>query len=55
MEYWRTKGVAIATGKAKAKKGDEFKIKAEKLVWYLNENEGKIDVKKILALKMYQL
>ena len=31
MEYWRTKGVAIATGKAKAKKGDEFEIKAEKL------------------------
>ena len=51
MEYWRTKGVAIATGKAKAKKGDEFRIKAEKLVWYLNENEGKIDVKKIFGFK----
>ena len=51
MEYWRTKGVAIATGKAKAKKGDEFRIKAEKLVWYLNENEGKIDVKKIFGFQ----
>ena len=37
MEYWRTKGVAIATGKSEAKKGNEFTIKAEKLVWYLNE------------------
>ena len=49
MEYWREKGVAIATGKAKAKKGNEFEIKAEKLVWYLNENKEKIDVKKIFG------
>ena len=49
MEYWREKGVAIATGKAKAKKGNEFEIKAEKLVWYLNEDEEKIDVKKIFG------
>ena len=49
MEYWRTKGVAIATGKARAKKGNEFEIKAEKLVWYLNENKEKIDVKKIFG------
>ena len=42
MEYWRTKGVAIASGKAKAQKGNEFKIKAEKLVWYLNENDKKL-------------
>ena len=49
MEYWRTKGVAIATGKAKARKGNEFEIKAEKLVWYLNEDEKKIDVKKIFG------
>ena len=54
MEYWRTKGVAIASGKAKAQKGNEFKIEAEKLVWYLNENDKKIDVKKILDSKMYQ-
>ena len=51
MEYWRTKGVAIATGKSEAKKGNEFTIKAEKLVWYLNENEEKIDVKKIFGFK----
>ena len=49
MEYWRTKAVAIATGKAKAEKGNEFKIKAEKLVWYLTENSEKIDVKKIFG------
>ena len=49
MEYWRKKGVAIATGKAKVKKGNEFEIKAEKLVWYLNENKEKIDVKKIFG------
>lgn len=49
MEYWRTKGVAIASGKAKAQKGNEFKIEAEKLVWYLNENDKKIDVKKIFG------
>ena len=51
MEYWRTKGVAIASGKAKAQKGHEFKIKAEKLVWYLNENDKKIDVKKIFGFE----
>ena len=51
MEYWRTKGVAIASGKAKAQKGNEFKIKAEKLVWYLNENDKKIDVKKIFGFE----
>ena len=51
MEYWRTKGVAIATGKSEAKKGSEFTIKAEKLVWYLNENEEKVDVKKIFGFK----
>ena len=50
MEYWRTKAVAIATGKVRAEKGDEFKIKAEKkLVWYLTENKEKIDVKKIFG------
>lgn len=49
MEYWRTKGVAIASGKAKAQKGNEFKIEAEKLVWYLNENDKKIEVKKIFG------
>ena len=54
MEYWRTKGVAIATGKAKARKGNEFEIKAEKLVWYLNEDEKKIDVKKFLGSITYQ-
>ena len=51
MEYWRAKGVAIATGNAKANKGEEFKIKAEKLVWYLNENGEKIDVKKIFGFE----
>ena len=51
MEYWRTKGVAIASGKAKAQKGNEFKIEAEKLVWYLNENDKKIDVKKIFGFE----
>ena len=51
MEYWRTKEVAIATGKSEAKKGSEFTIKAEKLVWYLNENEEKVDVKKIFGFK----
>jgi lipopolysaccharide export system protein LptA len=51
MEYWRTKGVAIATGKSEAKKGNEFTIKADKLVWYLNENEEKVDVKKIFGFK----
>ena len=51
MEYWRTKGVAIATGKSEAKKGNEFTIKADKLVWYLNENEENVDVKKIFGFK----
>ena len=51
MDFWSTLVVAIASGKAKAQKGNEFKIKAEKLVWYLNENDKKIDVKKIFGFE----
>ena len=49
MEYWRKKEVAIATGKAVAKKKNEFVIRADKLVWYLKKIEKKINVKKILG------
>lgn len=49
MEYWRQKGVAIATGNATATKENEFIIKAEKLIWYINEIDNKMDVKKILG------
>ncbi len=49
MEYWRQKGVAIATGNATAIKENEFIIKAEKLIWYINEINDKMDVKKILG------
>tara|TARA_B100000579_G_scaffold237251_1_gene194595 strand:+ start:1051 stop:1854 length:804 start_codon:yes stop_codon:yes gene_type:complete len=49
LEYWRQKGIAIATGDAIAKKGSEFTIKADKLVWYLNELEKKMNVKKIFG------
>tara|TARA_B100000029_G_scaffold181928_1_gene179561 strand:+ start:1966 stop:2769 length:804 start_codon:yes stop_codon:yes gene_type:complete len=51
LEYWRQKGIAIATGKAIAKKGNEFTIKADKLVWYLNEIEKKMNVKKIFGFE----
>ena len=51
LEYWRQKGIAIATGKAVAKKANEFTIKANKLVWYLNEVENKMDVKKIFGFE----
>ena len=37
MEYWRSKGVAVATGKAEARKENEFVVKADKLVWNLYE------------------
>ncbi len=49
MEYWRNKGVAIASGKAKAIKDAEFIIKGEKLIWYIDEVDEKMDVKKILG------
>ena len=49
MEYWRQKGIAIATGNATAIKGTEFIIKSEKLVWYVDEVEEKMNVKKILG------
>ena len=49
MEYWRSKGVAVATGKAEARKENEFVVKADKLVWNLYEVNKKIKVKKILS------
>ena len=49
MEYWRTKGVAVATGKAEAEKKNEYIVKADKLVWNLYEIDKKIMVKKIIG------
>ena len=49
MEYWRNKGVAIASGKATAIKDAEFIIKGEKLIWYIDEVDEKMNVKKILG------
>ena len=49
MEYWRSKGVAVATGKAEAQKENEFIVKADRLVWNLYEIDKKITVKKIIG------
>ena len=49
MEYWRTKGVAVATGRAEAQKKNEFVVKADKLVWNLYEIDKKIRVKSIIG------
>ena len=49
MEYWMSKGVAVATGKAEARKENEFVVKADKLVWNLYEVNKKIKVKKIIG------
>ena len=46
MEYWRSKGVAVATGGAEAQKENEFIVKADRLVWNLDEINKKITVKK---------
>ena len=43
------KGVAIASGKATAIKDAEFIIKGDKLIWYINEVNEKMNVKKILG------
>ena len=51
MEYWRDKGVAIATGNATAIKGTEFIIKGEKLIWYIDETNKKMNIKKIIGFK----
>ena len=56
LEFWRSKNIAIATGKAEAtknsdKKEDEFTVLAEKLVWYLKESEKKTTVKKMLGFR----
>ena len=51
LEYWRSKNIAIATGKAKAKKDNEFVVLADKLVWYLQEKNQKTTVKKLLGFK----
>ena len=49
LEYWRSKNIAIATGKAEAKKDNEFIVLADKLVWYLQETKKKTTVKKLLG------
>ena len=49
LEYWRSKNIAIATGKAEAKKDNEFIVLADKLVWYLQERNQKTTVKKLLG------
>ena len=56
LEFWRSKNIAIATGKAEAKKNsdnkeDRFTVLADKLVWYLKETEKKTTVKKMLGFK----
>ena len=51
LEYWRSKNIAIATGKAEAQKDKEFIVLADKLVWYLKEDKNKTTVKKILGFK----
>ncbi len=51
IEYWRKKNVAVATGKAIAIKKDEFIIKGEKLVWHLEKNGEKMDIKKIVGFE----
>lgn len=56
IEYWRSKDIAVATGKAVAIKKNEFTIRAEKLVWYFYKNpkatsEDEIDVKKIIGFQ----
>ena len=51
LEYWRSKNIAIATGKAEAKKDTEFVVLADKLVWYLQEKNQKTTVKKLLGFK----
>ena len=49
LEFWRSKNIAIATGKAEAKKDTEFVVLADKLVWYLKEKNQKTTVKKLLG------
>ena len=49
LEFWRSKNIAIATGKAEAKKDNEFVVLADKLVWYLKEKNQKTTVKKLLG------
>ena len=49
LEFWRSKNIAIATGKAEAKKDNEFVVLADKLVWYLQEKNQKTTVKKLLG------
>ena len=51
MEYWRSKNVAVASGKAIATKKDEFVIKGEKLVWHLEQIGDETKVKKIMGFE----
>ncbi len=49
LEYWRSKNIAIATGKAQAKKDQEFLVLADKLVWYFHDTDKKTTVKKLIG------
>jgi lipopolysaccharide export system protein LptA len=51
IEYWRSKNIAVATGKAVAIKKDEFVIKGEKLVWHIEKKGEKMNIKKILGFE----
>ena len=51
IEYWRTKNIAVATGKAVAIKKNEFVIKGEKLVWHIEKKGEKMNIKKILGFE----
>lgn len=50
IEFWKVDNIAIATGKAKAKRNSKYTIFADKLVWHLTLlNDEEYKVKKILA------
>ncbi len=54
MEFWKNENIAIATGKARAHRGNEYKIFADRLIWHLIDTEkdnknGNYEIKKMLA------
>lgn len=55
IEYWKIKNIAIATGNAQVKKGKEYTINADRLVWHLKEftqeKEKRYKVKKMMAFE----
>tara|TARA_X000000950_G_scaffold281202_1_gene377332 strand:- start:136 stop:972 length:837 start_codon:yes stop_codon:yes gene_type:complete len=59
IEFWRKENIAIATGKAVARKENKYILRAHRLAWYLDRNKKTADedftIKKIIGFKNVEI